>query len=201
MSIEQIYNPEAASAECIEKLRDPGAFLLRGFVPPEEQAVIIDEVLAHDLTEVDRSGHTIPEQFQDIGWEFRQSPPTVFELGRKIGELVRPNLKAWFINQVRAQLYTPGEVGIEWHRDYKRDLRVIAIASFMGEARFDIKLDDEEKSWCLEPGDLALMRGSLLNGNVDDRPLHRVDPPEKGQRLSIAYRQVASQVPDLEARP
>lgn len=189
------------SKECITALREEGALLLKEFVPEHEQAQIVDDILSYELTPVDRSNHTIPEQFHDIGWNFKHSPKSVINLGQQICSLVRPELSPWFINQVRAQLYSPGEVGIEWHRDYKRDLRVVAVASFIGPAEFDIRLSSGEMTWQLEPGDLVLMRGALLNGRVDDRPQHRVSAPESGQRLSVAYRQVSNVVPDLEIRP
>ena len=195
-----VEHKNITSAECITALKEEGALLLKEFVPVRQQEQIVDEVLSYKLTPVDRSNHTIPEQFHDIGWDYRNSPNSVFNLGRQICSLVRPELSPWFINQVRAQLYSPGEVGIEWHRDYKRDLRVVAVASFIGPAQFDIRLDSGEATWELEPGDLVLMRGALLNGRIDDRPQHRVSAPESGNRLSIAYRQVSSEVPDLEAK-
>ncbi len=199
MSIERNYASSISPSECVEITKQEGALLLRGFVREEDQADLEAEVLAHDLTPVDRSGHKIPEQFEDTGWDFSEAPPAVLALGRRVCELVQPNVLEWQVNQVRAQLYSPGEAGIEWHRDYKRDLRMIAVASLMGIARFDIKLRQGEVSWQLRPGDLVLMRGSLLNGKKDDRPRHRVFAPETGKRLSIAYRQVADEVPELEA--
>ncbi len=198
MIAEKQYTPNTTSEECLKIIREEGAVLLRDFVNKEEQGEITHEVLSHELTPVDRSNHTIPEQFEDIGWTFRQSPPHVFALGRRVCSLVRPELSSWFVNHVRAQLYQPGEVGIEWHRDYKRDLRMVAVASFMGSAQFDIQLGSGEVSWELLPGDLVLMRGALLNGRQDDRPKHRVSAPDTGKRLSIAYRQVASEIPELE---
>ncbi len=198
MIAEKQYTPNITSEECLKIVREEGAVLLRDFVNREEQGEITQEVLSHELTPVDRSNHTIPEQFEDIGWTFRKSPPHVFALGRRICSLVRPELSSWFVNHVRAQLYQPGEVGIDWHRDYKRDLRMVAVASFMGDAQFDIQLDSGEVSWELLPGDLVLMRGALLNGRQDDRPKHRVSAPDTGKRLSIAYRQVASEIPELE---
>ncbi len=198
MAIEREYTPAINPKECLEVVKQEGAVLLRNFLSEEEQIVLEKEVLAHELTPVDRSGHTIPEQFQDIGWEFSKAPSATLELGKRVCRLVQPSIPEWYINQVRAQLYSPGEAGIEWHRDYKRDLRIVAVASLMRAAYFGIRLEQGEVSWHVAPGDLVLMRGSLLNGRKDDRPQHRVLPPESGQRLSIAYRQVADKVPELE---
>lgn len=199
MSIERDYINSISPSECVEVAKKEGAVLLRGFVSPEDQAEVEKEVMAHDLTPVDRSGYTIPEQFEDIGWEFSEAPPAVLALGKRVCELVQPSVPEWGVNQARAQLYSPGEAGIEWHRDYKHDLRMIAVASLMGVARFDIRLRQGEVSWQLRPGDLVLMRGTLLNGRKDDRPRHRVFAPETGKRLSVAYRQVANEAPDLES--
>lgn len=198
MNIEQKFSSRTTPECCERALKDEGAILLRNFVNEPAQSSIAYQVLSQPLTPVDRTGHTIPEQFDDIGWKYNDAPGSIQRLGKSICELVRPTVPSWFINEVRGQLYRPGEVGIEWHRDYKRDLRVVAVASFIGSAQFDIELDNQSVSWELAPGDLVLMRGALLNGTKDDRPRHRVHAPDSGQRLSIAYRQVASEVPELE---
>ncbi len=198
MTIEEKYTPDITSRECLVTVQKEGALLLREFVSETEQVKLTTEVLSHQLTPVDRSNHTIPEQFEDIGWEFPDCPPRVLALGKRISCLVCPELPLWEANHVRAQLYSPGEVGIDWHRDYKRDLRLVAVASFIGAAQFDIELRQGEVSWQLNPGDLVLMRGALLTGKKDDRPRHRVFAPEQGQRLSVAYRHVTSEVPELE---
>lgn len=199
MLIERKYTPKTDLEECLDVVRREGALLLREFIPPEEQTRLEAEVLAHDLTPVDRTGHTIPEQFDDVGWDFFKTPPAVAALGERVCQIVQPSVPEWHISHVRAQLYSPGEAGIDWHRDYKRDLRIIAVASLMKATRFDIRLRRGEMTWQLLPGDLVLMRGALLNGRKDDRPQHRVFAPELGKRLSIAYRQVVDKVPELEA--
>lgn len=198
MSIEKIYTPALTAKECVDTVRTEGGVLLRRFTNQQEQDELASEVLSHELTPVDRSQHTIPEQFHDIGWQGNNMPPRVLALGRRVRELVQSELPTWCINSVRAQLYRPGEVGIDWHRDYLRDLQLIAVMSLIKKAQFDIKLNSGEVRWTLEPGDLVLMRGTLLNGNVDDRPRHRVAPPEDGQRLSIAYRMESQNPPVLE---
>ncbi len=182
----------------VETLLDEGAVLLRGYVDDEEQHAICEEVLAHELAEHDKSDQPIPEQFHAAEWDQSAAPPLTRALGARITGLLDPALPDWRINHVRAQLYAPGEAGIEWHRDYTRDLRVIAVASFLGASLFQARLTSGEKSWQLQPGDLTLLRGTLLSGNLDDRPYHRVSPPEKGRRLSLAYREVASEKPILE---
>lgn len=191
------YTPDVTAEECMQVVREEGAALVHGFISNEEQGEIFHEVLARDLRPVDRSSHPVAEQFCDTGWKFRQSPPHVFALGRRICTLVRPDLSQWFINDVRAQLYQPGEAGIAWHKDYSRDLRLVAVASFKESALFDIELDSGPVTWELLSGDLVLMRGALLNGRIDDRPRHRIAPPQSGKRLSIAFRQVASEAPNL----
>lgn len=198
--IDQPFSEAITSQQVLEALQTEGAILLRGFVPSTEQSAIIHEVSSYELTEVDNANHTIPEQFRDIGWTFNDSPDRVKRLGQRISQLVRPTIPAWFTNHVRAQLYSPGEVGIEWHRDYTRDLRVVAVASFLGSSLFQIKLDSGQVDWELQPGDLTLMRGTLLTGTVDDRPSHRVEAPKHGARLSVAYRQVVEKPVKLEPK-
>ncbi len=199
MTIERKYTTSTDAEKCLSTVKQEGAVLLRQFLSPEDQAKLEEEVLAHNLTPVDRTGHTIAEQFKDTGWDFEEAPTAVLVLGKRVCEIVQPIVPDWEVNKVRAQLYSPGEAGIDWHRDYKRDLRIVAVVSLMRAARFDIRLRQGEVSWQLHPGDLVLMRGALLNGKKDDRPQHRVFAPEAGQRLSVAYRQVAGEVPELEA--
>ncbi len=197
---EQTFTNDITSEQVLHALRSEGAIWLKGFVSPDDQAAIVEEVLSHELTEVDRTNHRIREQFKDVDWKFEETPPLSKILGQRIVQLVQPAVRAWEVNHVRAQLYSPGEVGIEWHYDYKRDLRVVAVASFLGPALFQAKLDSGQVDWQLQPGDLTLMRGALLNGNIDDRPHHRVEAPLSGQRLSIAYREFTEIVPELEPR-
>lgn len=125
-------------------------------------------------------------------------PPAVRALGERVRDVVVAKLPIWNINSVRAQLYAPGEVGIDWHRDYKRDLYLIAIVSLMKHAQFDVRLSSGQVRWLVGPGDLVLMRGTLLNGPIDDRPQHKVSPPLDSKRLSVAYRMVADVAPELE---
>ena len=198
--IDQPYSEAITSQQVLEALQNEGAIVLRNFVSEEDQAAIVSEVLSLELTEVDRTNHKIPEQFQDIGWKFSETPTLSKNLGQRILNLVKPSVPDWDINHVRAQLYSPGEVGIERHRDYKRDLRVVAIASFIGPALFQAELDSRDIEWELRPGDLSLMRGTLLTGNIDDRPYHRVEAPKSGQRLSLAYREFTEVVPKLEEK-
>ncbi len=199
MTIERKYTPTTDPAEYLDTVRREGAVLLREFITPGDQAELEAEVMAHDLAPVDRTGHTIAEQFEDIGWEFPKAPSAVSTLGLKVCRIVQTGVPEWEITHVRAQLYKPGEAGIDWHRDYKRDLRVVAVVSLMKATRFDIRLQGGEITWQILPGDLVLMRGALLNGRRDDRPQHRVFAPETGKRLSIAYRQVVDEAPELEA--
>lgn len=198
MSIERIYSSNDSMNDYVDTIKREGAVLLRGFVGRDQQVVVANEVLSHHLTPVDRSQHTIPEQFHDIGWEKGTMPPAVRALGERVCDVVAMKIPDWDINSVRAQLYSPGEVGIDWHRDYKRDLYLIAIVSFMKHVQFDVRLASGEVSWLVGPGDLVLMRGALLNGPIDDRPQHRVSPPFDGKRLSVAYRMVADTAPELE---
>lgn len=200
VATEQTFTESTAPQIVIDVLKTEGGLLLHDFISKDEQVAVTDEVLAHELKPVDRSNHTIAEQFQDTGWDYKDAPPQVAALGQRVLGLIQSALPDWSANKIRAQLYSPGEAGIEWHRDYSRDLRVIAVASFIGPALFEARLDNEEVRWTVEPGDLVLLRGSLLNGVVDDRPYHRVEAPETGQRLSVAYREVAAEPPALEGQ-
>lgn len=177
------------SAEHMGTVREHGAVLLKDFVSREGQQAITQHVMAEEMTPVARLDGQVAEQFQEAEWTMDEAPSYVRLLGQRICSLVRPNVPDWRPNKVRAQLYAPGEAGIDWHRDCKRDMRVIAIASFLSSAEFSIRLKTVQHDLIVDPGDLVLMRGFLLNGAEDDRPYHRIAPPTTGQRLSIAFRE------------
>ncbi len=199
MSIERDYTRSLNPIDCINTIKYEGGIHLRGFTSPEEQTKTEDEVVAQDLTMVDRCQEAIPEQFKGTDWEFLQSPSSVLLLGRRVCDFVRlggvPN---WEPTCVQARLTYPGQAGVEWHRDYKRDVRLIAIASFKNPARFGIRLRRGEIFWEVEPGDLVLLRAPLLLGKKDDRPVHKAAAPKKGSRLAIVYRQELDEAPELE---
>lgn len=199
MTIERDYIHSVDPTDCIETVKDEGGLLLRGFTPPDEQNEIENEVLAQDLPRVDRSLHAIPEEFSGANWEFSQSPPSVLILGKRVCAFVRlGGVAEWEPTRVQVRLSQPDEIGVEWHRDYKRDLRIIAVASFINPARFGIRLKRGEVFWEVKPGDIVLLRAPLLVGKKDNRPQHKALAPTDGRRLALVYRQEFDETPDLE---
>lgn len=94
--------------------------------------------------------------------------------------------------EVMAQRYTAAGCGVTAHRDQRRYVGVIAIATLEGEATFrvldSIKRQRETATWTAKPGDLVLLAASDLADEEDRRPVHSVEGPASGQRTSITFR-------------
>ena len=97
----------------------------------------------------------------------------------------------------------PGSIGITPHMDGKWFRRLVVVVTVYGRAAFAIcgsrDPDDVVERWISGPGDLVLMRGPGLAGNLDGRPFHLVHGPLEGERLSLGIRMAgkpAVQPPD-----
>jgi hypothetical protein len=172
----------------IDAMRQYGAVILRGFISVNELQLITDEIMTQPFTEVDHMHGSVHEQFGLQAWDMDQAPDSVVRLAGHMGNGARNQGIPWYPNAVRAQLYEPGKAGVDWHRDFKSSLLVVGVANIFGEAQFDVKVEDEEQSVVLEPGDIALLRNSVADG-IDERIEHRVHPPQVGSRLSLGIRQ------------
>ena len=98
----------------------------------------------------------------------------------------------WVPNDVAIQRYRPSSGGIGTHRDYARDILLIAVFTIRGIGHMEVIGDPEiqvrQEGIMTTPGSLVLLRGPGLTGrDIDDRPVHRVDPPVI-TRTSVAYR-------------
>lgn len=102
------------------------------------------------------------------------------------------DLRGMAFNEVTWQRYTPAAGYITAHRDQVCHTGVIAICTLVGEAPFSILAQrdpDVAVAWWLAgPGDLVLLRGAGFGHPEARCPLHRVDPPTRGQRLTLALR-------------
>jgi hypothetical protein len=124
--------------------------------------------------------------------------PLLGELCWELGERVRSHgrgvrgLATWRPNEVGIAHYVPGSIGITPHLDGKWYRRLVAVATVYGEAGFAIcgsrDPADVVERWSSAAGDLVLMRGPGLGGARDGRPLHLVEGPRRGERLSLGIR-------------
>jgi hypothetical protein len=110
---------------------------------------------------------------------------------RSQGHGVR-GLATWAPNEIGIARYVPGSIGITPHMDGRWFRRLVIVATVYGRAPFAIcgsrDPEDVVERWIAGPGDLVLMRGPGLAGVRDGRPLHLVEGPRRGDRLSLGIR-------------
>jgi hypothetical protein len=100
-------------------------------------------------------------------------------------------LRRWNPNEAWVQRYRQASRGITVHKDLKRHGMLVAVFTLEGTATFTVcknRAGDARMSWAAGPGSLVLLRGPGFDGTEDDRPLHAVDGPGDGQRLSLTFR-------------
>ncbi len=100
-------------------------------------------------------------------------------------------LASWEPNEVSAQRYPAGSLGITPHLDLRRYRYLVVIATVEGAADFTLcknRQGDLVTTWRAETGSLILLRGPGLGGVEDGRPLHAVAGPVRGQRISLGFR-------------
>ncbi len=126
--------------------------------------------------------------------------PEADRLRRSLAALVRAHgrgirgLATWRPNDVQAQRYRPGALGITSHLDGRRFRRLIAVFTTAGSARFAVSAEragPAVAAWEAGPGSLVLLRGPGLAGLRDGRPFHTVSGPTAGYRYSVALRMEA----------
>jgi hypothetical protein len=141
----------------------------------------------------------VRQEFEVRKPEFPGADDAITELGLKTGQLVRwhcglqRTLRGWQPNEVSVQRYSSPTAGIDRHRDYQRDVLLVAsfTAAGYGQVAMYAERHDNEPQLMLEtgPGSLLLLRGPGLTGSGEDRPTHAVLPPISKSRLSVTYRQ------------
>lgn len=168
------------------------------------------EVLRDLRREIDRGpfrpfGETFGEVRQQIDGYDVVVPATGFPLltalCRELRDVVRSHgrgvrgLATWAPNEVGVAHYVSGSIGITPHMDGKWYRRLVVVATVYGTAPFAICASrdplDVVDRWVAAPGDLVLMRGPGLAGSRDGRPLHLVEGPRRGERLSLGIRMSA----------
>lgn len=181
------------SHEILKQVEQRGSLKLSGAIDSglkHELAATASDLETQLLSE--REARVIQE-FETVNYRYPdETPEAVNRLGAQIEAVISPVLPEWRPNDVAIQRYHPGHAGIGWHRDYLRDKLLVAVATIEGWARFDIEVYDTPNQSHLEsfytnPGDIVLLRAPGLN-EADDRPYHRIFPPEDGVRTSIAFR-------------
>lgn len=125
------------------------------------------------------------------------SYPCTEQLRRELVRLIRGyasgivGIDDWEPNEVHVQRYVANALGITPHLDLKRYRVLIAIVTVAGSARFTLCKDragNPIEQWNVTPGSLVLLRAPGLGGDDDRRPLHAVQGPPAGHRISVTWR-------------
>jgi hypothetical protein len=123
--------------------------------------------------------------------------PRLAELRDSVTERVRRDgadirgLATWRPNEAGVGMTRPGQTGITSHLDGRWYRRLVAVVTVVGSARFEVTATREGPvvdEWQAGPGGMTLMRGPGLAGRRDGRPFHRIGPPSRGVRCSVALR-------------
>ena len=122
------------------------------------------------------------------------SLPRLDELTTALEQAIRrsgvPGSERFLANEAMFQRYEVSHVGVSAHRDQGFYRGVVAVFTLEGSAPFailDKVSEDPIDEWATEPGDLYLLAGGGL-GDADRRPLHRVEGPVAGRRVSLTLR-------------
>jgi hypothetical protein len=123
--------------------------------------------------------------------------PRLAELRDSVTERVRRDgadirgLATWRPNEAGVGTTRPDQTGITSHLDGRWYRRLVAVVTVVGSARFEVTATREGpvvEGWQAGPGGMTLMRGPGLAGRRDGRPFHRIGPPSRGVRCSVALR-------------
>jgi len=123
--------------------------------------------------------------------------PLIYELMHELVNGVRfegrgiKGVTTWKPNLVIVQRFKPGTRGITPHLDGKRFVKLVAILTTKGGARFTVcknRKGDVVDEWEAKAGSLILLRAPGFAGQEDGRPFHMVEGPTRGQRYSVAFR-------------
>lgn len=123
--------------------------------------------------------------------------PHLAHLRQAIGERVRRDgagirgLGTWWPNEAGVGVTLPGQTGITSHLDGRWYRRLVVLVTVVGSARFEVTASRDGpvlEGWQAGAGGITFMRGPGLGGRRDGRPFHRIGPPSRGVRCSVALR-------------
>ncbi len=103
-----------------------------------------------------------------------------------------PATAGWAPNEAVVQQYRGDDAGIGPHRDFSRNVALIAIFTVSGKTVLEHLGPPPNysiiNSWTVTPGDLVLIRADGYGGRRLSRPYHRVLAPSDGGRLAATFR-------------
>jgi hypothetical protein len=157
------------------------------------------ELAAHAFQPFTQTKNGVRQEF-DV-YTPKAWPPLLQELGIRLGQLVRHHrgsiaaLASWQPNHLAVQRYNSPTSGIGRHRDYARDILLVASFTVSGSGKVILYPSaPKPRVVVLEtgPGSLLLLRGPGLT-DEDGRVAHAVCPPIVCPRISATYRLDSSQ--------
>jgi hypothetical protein len=184
------------------QVKTEGAVLLENFIPEGLRVQLQAELEAGPFEELPQDWRHVHDVHQDFDRYALSYPmpgfPITAWIGRQLQTAVRQAwpehvlLSNWRPNDIAVQRYREDQGGIETHRDFKRDILMVAVLSVAGRARFQVTAGKSPQAgiiqdWMVWPRSLVLLRAPGFTGTTDDRPYHVVHPPI-GDRISVAFR-------------
>lgn len=197
------FNQPVSAQEAIEAVEAQGAIAIHNFLPNDLRLEALRELRQEAMYTdyVDGSeGIGRNQNLSRFGFAHNQSwlaetpamnrpSKHVHDSAQFIADFVNEYESAnWRPNEIIGHEYRTGQF-LDAHRDYKRAIGFVAVATLEGMQHFNVQLDSgETKQIYMEPGTVTIMRGYQgENGKV--RPLHSVEPA-KSRRLAFSLRQM-----------
>jgi hypothetical protein len=179
----------------IEKVKTHGAAFEHDLINRDFCAQAAAKLPWQQARRVNRINDTIPEQFDILEYlEDAPLPPDLAACLDAIQSYLRPVLPQWQPNDITAQLYREGEIGIRTHRDYSYNHLLIVGLTLAGESEIGVEVvtNSGSRAWervFLRPGDVFFLSATGLNDHLGGRIRHFVSAPLSGQRVALLMHQ------------
>lgn len=198
------FSPSVSAKEAMEAVEAEGAIAIHDFLPNDLRLEALREMRQEAMyTEyvVENTNVKRHQNLSRFGFAHGKSWLTRIPTLNAPSKYVHDSAQyiADFVNSAEGPEWRPNEIiGHEYrtgqfldaHRDYKRAIGFVAVATLDGMQDFNIELDSgETANIFLKPGTVTIMRG--YQGEAGrERPLHSVEPA-KSRRLAFSLRQMS----------
>jgi len=198
------FHQPVTSNEALEAVEAQGAVAIHNFLPNDLRLEALRELRQEAMYTdyLDESnGVRRNQNLSCFGFAHNKSWLTEMPVMNRPSKYVHDSAQiiADFINEADGVHWQPNEIiGHEYktgqfldaHRDYKRAIGFVAVATLDGMQNFNVELDSgETKQIYMKPGTVTIMRGYQGEAGKQ-RPLHSVEPA-RCRRLAFSLRQMS----------